>query len=333
MATINATASVPVKSRLHCTQLGFGTWYWESLIQPKEKFGNCWQSLICSNQRQMRRTALCAVNKDAEKAFIKTVEVDRLIDTMRDSNPRELEQVVVENVLSLDTGFWIRLATRTDTCESEDDKKDYEELAACVMSIVDRLVHKTEEKIETSTDVLKAILNPVMDEHREISWPPRDPEVLKLMEKELSTREQEGHLDEGFLSEVNAQLRQAKEDGDKPGLQAMLQKVLQLYASKVLRKRSYAYKGGEVIPREKLLESIIEAPESSWNNLLIDGLTIGKGEIKPEDLYAAIKKRIERILIRTEGGSYEQRVLVEYLKGIQSRTEEIVQALQGGPTQ
>ncbi|KAF3334071.1 hypothetical protein FCM35_KLT01762 [Carex littledalei] len=53
----------------------------------------------------------------------KTVEVDRLIDTMRDSNPRELEQVVVEIVLS-------------------------------------------------------------------------------------STREQEGHLDEGFLSEVNAQLRQ-----------------------------------------------------------------------------------------------------------------------------
>lgn len=36
---------------------------------------------------------------------------------------------------------------------------------------------------------------------------------------------------------------QAKEDGDKPGLEAMLQKVLQLYASKVLSKRSYAKKG------------------------------------------------------------------------------------------
>lgn len=30
-----------------------------------------------------------------------------------------------------------------------------------------------------------------------------------------------------------------------------------------------------------------------------------------------------------EGGSYQQRILVEYLKGIQSRAEEIVQALQG----
>lgn len=39
------------------------------------------------------------------------------------------------------------------------------------------------------------------------------------------------------------QLVQAKEDGDKPGLEAMLQKVLQLYASRVLSKRSYAKKG------------------------------------------------------------------------------------------
>lgn len=39
---------------------------------------------------------------------------------------------------------------------------------------------------------------------------------------------------------------QAKEDGDKPGLEAMLQKVLQIYASKMLSKRSYAKKGEEM---------------------------------------------------------------------------------------
>ena len=36
---------------------------------------------------------------------------------------------------------------------------------------------------------------------------------------------------------------QAKEDGDKPGVEAMLQKVLQLYASRILSKRSYSTKG------------------------------------------------------------------------------------------
>ncbi|KAH9696432.1 hypothetical protein KPL71_023160 [Citrus sinensis] len=274
-----------------------------------------------------RRNLICAVSRGPEEAFKKTVEVDRLIDMLRDANPKELQQLVVENILAFNEGFWIRLAARTDTCKSEDDKawfltwlilifycvpvvdflqfplynngfgiisvllqKDYEELATSVMNIVDRIVHKTHEKIESATDVLKAILKPVVHEEEEISWPPRDPEALKLMEK-------------------------SKEDGDKPGLEAMLQKVLQLYASIKLSKKSYAKK----------------APEEEWNKLLIDGLTVGKGEISPEEFYAVIKKRIERILIRTEGGSYQQRILTEYVKGIQSRTEQLVQLLQGNP--
>ncbi|KAK4401498.1 hypothetical protein Sango_0890500 [Sesamum angolense] len=278
----------------------------------------------------LAKTLICAVNKDAEKSFKKTVEVDRLIDMLRDADDKELHQLVVENVLAFNEGFWIRLAARTETCKSEDDKKDYEELAALLMSVVDRLVHKTNEKIESATDVLKAILKPVVNEEEEIEWPPRDPEALILMQKELNQREQEGHLDEGFLAEVNAQLRQAKEDGDKPGLEAMLQKVLQLYASRVLSKRSYAKKGNEVLKAEQFLETLIQAPEAEWNKLLINGLTVGKGDISPEELYAVVKKRIERTLIRTEGGSYQQRILTEYLKGIQARGQEIVGVLQGG---
>ncbi|KAK3006761.1 hypothetical protein RJ639_016202, partial [Escallonia herrerae] len=288
-------------------------------------------------------------NQDPEESFKKTVEVDRLIDMLGDANDKELtdfntllvaigslslslsqlQKLVVENVLAFNESFWIRLAARTDTCKSVDDKRDYEELALSVMSIVDRLVHKTREKIESSTDVLKEILKPVVDEVEEIHWPPQDPEALILMEKELNQRELEGQLDEGFLAEVSAQLRQAKEDADKPGLEAMLQKVLQLYASRILSKRSYAKKGNEVLVAEQFLETIIKAPEEEWNKLLMNGMTLGKGEIPPEDLYAVLKKRIERTLIRTEGGSYQQRVLTEYLKGIQSRAEDIVQVLQG----
>ncbi|KAJ6402861.1 hypothetical protein OIU84_014881 [Salix udensis] len=282
-------------------------------------------------ESKKRRTLICAVNQDPEESFKKTVEVDRLIDMLRDANPRELQKLVVENVLAFNEGFWIRLAARTDTCKSEDDKKDYEELAISVMSIVDCLVHKTNEKIESATDILKEILKPIVDGEEEINWPPRDPEALKLMEKDIIQREQEGQLDEGFLAEVSAQLRQAKEDVDKPGLEAMLQKVLQLYASTILSKRSYAKKGEEILKTEQFLETIIKAPEKEWNKLLLNGMTVGKGEISPEELYAVIKKRIERTLIRTEGGSYQQRILTEYLKGIQSRAVEIVQALQGKP--
>ncbi|KAI9388831.1 hypothetical protein POPTR_009G121902v4 [Populus trichocarpa] len=92
-------------------------------------------------------------------------------------------------------------------------------------------------------------------------------------------REREGQLDEGLLSEVSAQLPQAKEDGDKPGLEAMLLKVLQLYAS-----------GEEVLKAGQFLETIIEAPEEKWNKILLNGMTVGKGGISPEEHHAVIKE-------------------------------------------
>lgn len=277
-----------------------------------------------------RRHLICAVKGGAEEgAFKKTVELDRMIDALKDANPRELEKLVVENILAFDEVFWIRLATRSDTCKSDDDKKDYEELAATVMTIVDCVVNKTREKIESATDVLKGILRPVVEGVEEISWPPRDPQAINQMEKEVIQREKEGQLDEGFLSEVSAQLRQAKEDKDKPGLAAMLQKVLQLYAATILSKRSYAKKGNEVVKAEHFLETLIKAPEEQWNKLFLEGLTLGKGGVTPDELSAVIKKRVERTLIRTEGGSYQQRILIEYLKGIESRANDIMKLLQG----
>ncbi|KAK8460200.1 hypothetical protein SEVIR_2G295250v4 [Setaria viridis] len=314
-------------------------WCWGILVHPA--------GLSAFHAERRRRTLLCAADKAPEESLKKTIEVDRLIDMLRDANPRELDQIVVENVLAFDAGFWVRLAARIDICKSDDDKKDYEELAENVMNIVDRLVHKTDQKIEQSTDVLKEIISPAIHEG-DVKWPPRDPDTLKLMEKEISRREQEGQLDEGFLSEVSAQLRQAKQDGDKPGLQAMLQKVLQLYAATSLQKRSCSTRDvgeglhfivvlstfllstrGQVVASEKFLESVMQAHENEWNKVLLDGLTVGKGDVSPDELYAVICKRTERVLIRTEGGSYQQHVLVEFLKEIQARAKEVVKVLQG----
>ncbi|CAN6900545.1 unnamed protein product [Brassica oleracea] len=304
-------------------------WRFNSRVLVSSSLWN--NSLPSGVDLKRRRHLICAVKGGAEEgAFKKTVELDRMIDALKDANPRELEKLVVENILAFDEVFWIRLATRSDTCKSDDDKaSDYEELAATVMTIVDCVVNKTREKIESATDVLKGILRPVVEGVEEISWPPRDPQAINQMEKEVIQREKEGQLDEGFLSEVSAQLRQAKEDKDKPGLAAMLQKVLQLYAATILSKRSYAKKGNEVVKAEHFLETLIKAPEEQWNKLFLEGLTLGKGGVTPDELSAVIKKRVERTLIRTEGGSYQQRILIEYLKGIESRANDIMKLLQG----
>ncbi|WZZ82984.1 hypothetical protein YC2023_103556 [Brassica napus] len=353
-------------------------WRFNSRVLVSSSLWN--NSLPSGVDLKRRRHLICAVKGGAEEgAFKKTVELDRMIDALKDANPRELEKLVVENILAFDEVFWIRLATRSDTCKSDDDKasvsiKDYEELAATVMTIVDCVVNKTREKIESATDVLKGILRPVVEGVEEISWPPRDPQAINQMEKEVIQREKEGQLDEGFLSEVSAQLRQAKEDKDKPGLAAMLQKVLQLYAATILSKRSYAKKGyihcsnsekslahsklplstrqnlitfgspgcyhrersckggafsGNSDAKKFTFGLCLSAPEEQWNKLFLEGLTLGKGDVTPDELSAVIKKRVERTLIRTEGGSYQQRILIEYLKGIESRANDIMKLLQG----
>lgn len=91
---------------------------------------------------------------------------------------KQLQKLVGENILAFNPNFWTRLAARSDTCKSEDDKvyfwisdsismdgfftglllifllfffllfivgmqKDYEELATSVMSLVDLMVLKT----------------------------------------------------------------------------------------------------------------------------------------------------------------------------------------------
>lgn len=40
-----------------------------------------------------RKTFICAANQDAEEAFKKTVEIDRLIDMLREANPREVRNL------------------------------------------------------------------------------------------------------------------------------------------------------------------------------------------------------------------------------------------------
>ncbi|RLN36494.1 hypothetical protein C2845_PM03G04170 [Panicum miliaceum] len=75
------------------------------------------------------------------------------------------------------------------------------------------------------------------------------------------------------------------------------------------------------------------APENEWSRALLHGLTVGKRDVSPDELYAVLNKRTESVnldcKIHKECGSYQQRVLAKFLKGIQSRAGELVKVLQG----
>ncbi|RZS23774.1 hypothetical protein BHM03_00056755 [Ensete ventricosum] len=121
MATVAAASLISTPLRSFSLPKSFCCRRWGSTWGPKEGIGMAC-SLMFAKNCGTRRTAICAVNQDAEKSFKKTVEVDHLIDMLKVANARELDQLVVENVLAFNEDFWIRLAARTDTCKSDDDK-------------------------------------------------------------------------------------------------------------------------------------------------------------------------------------------------------------------
>lgn len=305
-------------SRFEC---GFGaSSFWRQLRSP-------YRNVVTISRKPTLHIA-AGFGAGTEKAFKTTVEIDRLIDNLRSTEYQNMAQLVAENVLAFDAPFWLRLAARADLCTTDDDREEYEELASQIMNIVETIVSKTKEKIESSTDVLKAIIKPLVEDDDEIVWPPRNQTALVEMRKEVEKRELENFLDESFLSEVSAQLRQAKEDQDKPGLIAILQKVLQLYSACLLSKRSYASKDGVVDKAEELLEQVLYADEDKWNDLLRSGFIYSGDTVQSEDFFIAVDRRIERTLMRTENGSYQQRVLAEYIREIETRAEALIAAFQ-----
>ncbi|OAE22057.1 hypothetical protein AXG93_3719s1370 [Marchantia polymorpha subsp. ruderalis] len=330
MALLAGAMALPGICALRPDVLRFSSSSSEVSVRTNRGFGRTQFPCLTKSVGARRHVVRAATSGNGtEKRFKTTVELDKLIDTLRETEYEKLPQIVAENVLGFNTDFWLRLAARADLATSPDDQRDYEVLASNIMNLVELIVRKTQEKIESSTDILKSILVPLIEDvDGEISWPPRNPESISMMRKEVERREDGGYLDESFLSEVSAQLRQATEDGDKPGLVAILQKVLQLYASTVLSRRTYSVKGDQVDKAEELLEKLIAGDEENWNELLRAGLVFGGGSVESNDLFRVVEKRVERTLMRTENGSYQQRLLVEYVREIQTRTELLVEAFQ-----
>ena len=56
--------------------------------------------------------------------------LDQLIDLLRSANgERELTKLVAENLLAFDSSFWLRLATRADAAQSQQEKTQLSNLA------------------------------------------------------------------------------------------------------------------------------------------------------------------------------------------------------------
>lgn len=238
--------------------------------------------------------------------------LDDLIDAlMKAPSQPEFEKLVAENILSFDTKFWIRVATRNDAAPTTQDKDRLAALAKSVMILVEAIVKRTNMKMTDSASVLQEIVKAAADERGE--WHlPLTAQQQAAMKQAMEERSE--HLDEALLSNAYAWMRKASEDRLE-GVVGLLQKVLQMYAALALRVDSPD-------PTEAALNEMLEADETQWSQVIARRQI--QGGLNEAAFMAAIRRRMERVVLTLDSGSHAQRIQAEYLKEFETRAQGVL---------
>ncbi|GAX72617.1 hypothetical protein CEUSTIGMA_g73.t1 [Chlamydomonas eustigma] len=252
---------------------------------------------------------------DPAKALMETAALDELIDRMLSaSNEQQMAQAVAENIVAIDTKFWMRLATRNDTAASKEDKEKLQYIANSVMVLVDAIVRKSEQQLSDSGKVLQEVLSAAADEKGEWYLPLAPAQVLGMRR---ALDDNAAYLDEALLSNAFAWIRKCSEDGFDTMAQ-LIQKVLQLYAARQL-------KGLETEGISGVVNSVVYAEEKEWASIIKGG--VDAGEVSEPAFMEELQRRMERVVLGLQSGSYAQRVQAEYLKEVEARAKAVFKDL------
>lgn len=212
------------------------------------------------------------------------------------------------------------------------------------MQLVEAVVQQTDRQLSSAGEALQAVLAAGAD-GRTGEWElPLSSEALLRMRAELDRQYEggggrkrgagaraaasaaEGLDEEAFLSNAFSWMRKAADD-DKPGLVELLQKALQLYASRALSNSaasssSSSSSSTNIDPSEQVLNSVIAADEREWDFLLSQASA--SGSVSATGFAAAVRKRMEGVALGLASGSYAQRVQAEFLKEVEERGEQVL---------
>lgn len=284
----------------------------------------------------LRKISLVAINaggggadrSDATASSLpglaETAALDDLIDILLGaSDANDLTQKVAENMLSFDQRFWLRVATRTDSASTPEEKEKLVSLAKVVMQLVDAMVRKTNEQLSDSAAVLQEILKAGADE-RTGEWKlPLPEDKVAAMRAAIEARADK--IDEALLSNCFAWMRKASDD-NLDGMVVILQKVLQLYAARALSLGEGTE--AELTAAEAALAELLRTDESRW--AVVIRKKAQDAEISEVSFLEALQRKMEAVVLSLSSGSYAQRVQAELLKELESRAKEVFADLAAG---
>lgn len=251
-----------------------------------------------------------AFDENAAKSLQEAAALDELIDLMLSAkSQQEVATLVAQNIIAIDTKFWMRMATRNDSATSQADKERLRSVADSVMVLVDAFLKQSEQKLSDSASTLQAILAAAANENGEW-YMPLEPQQVHAVRDALDRNAEA--LDEALLSNTFAYIKKASDDRFD-SLVALLQKLLQLYAARALR-------GPEEEGVDGFLNDLVYAEESEWDAMLRRASESGVAEAT---FMESLQRKMEATVLGLQSGSYAQRVQAEYLKEIEGRAKAV----------
>jgi len=238
--------------------------------------------------------------------------------------------------------FFLRIA---ELCDGADDQ-ERERLAALADNLAKTLavvVEAAEEKMDDASALLQEVVTACAEPDGEFLVPLSD-ERFEALQKAVWTRMEAGELGEVALSTVDAWAKKAQDD-NLEGMVTILRKVLQLYASRVLRFDAglAAAQLAEMMPPDAaekvdttgdtpqlhpdyaraadLYSELLADDAAAWPDVLQAKLN-GDGAVRKKNLLAIVQSQIERIVLLQENGSFSQRVSAEFLRELVQQVEK-----------
>lgn len=261
------------------------------------------KSVSAHASRRRRDALVAAAAKGPGGAAEDVANMDALIDNLIAADEEGLVKLVAENVLSFDQSLWIRIASRSDAAEKQEEKDAFMELAGKCMKLIEAMVEKTESGIQESSKALESIVAVAADPETGEFAVPLSSESVARMRVAIN----DAAVDEQMLNTVYAWIRKSDED-KLDGMVHILQHLLQCYAARELDTGSTP------------LDIVIGAPASDWPAKFEAVIEGGFGE---EAFTQDLQKRMEGVVLNLPNGSYAQRVQAEYLKEVEDRGKGI----------
>jgi hypothetical protein len=241
--------------------------------------------------------------------------MDEMIDKLANAKPYELPNAVRRAFRVVSSPqFFLRIASRTDTAVSNEEKEKLAALASNLVSTLDVVVETTEEQLDERAALVQKVVAAAAEPDSGEFLVPLLPERIQSMRAELKKIE-EAYLDEGFLSTLDAWMNKSQQDG-MDLMVGILQKVLQMYAGlQIARSRERKMDFDKDDAAEQLLTILLEQDADEWDS------TIRASSALSTDLMKAAQRTTEKIVLQLEAGSMSQRVQAEYLQELMKRVD------------